>query len=133
MRAIWIFLNRYSGARSETRYALSFLECGRKEGTDFLNAQLSQGRKCVSSFILYRGGWGGGVVRVLRIGEVEAFVNDVFGAILDFVEEDADVLTQDADGEQLHTSEKDDGRHDGAPAGLGMTEATDLAQECPEG
>ena len=38
-----------------------------------------------------------------------------------------------ADREQLHTSEKDDGGHDRAPSGFGVTEAADLAQEGPKG
>ena len=71
------------------------------------------------------GGFGGGAVA--------AFVDDVLGAVLDFVEEDADVLSEYADSEELDAAKKDDGCHDGTPSGFGVAEAENFAEEGPKG
>ena len=63
-----------------------------------------------------------------QISAIATLINDVFGAVFDLVEKDANVLPEDTNREQLHASKENYGCHDGAPAGLSVAETADFTQ-----
>lgn len=59
--------------------------------------------------------------------EVLLLVNNIFRTCLDLVKQDADILPQYTDRQQLDAAEENDGGHDGGPARFSIAEAVYLA------